>query len=175
MRRIATLLACVSASAALAADPPAAPPTPGDIVAKAPRTDWVEIPSGDLVQFELGDGRKVVMQLAPIFAPVHVANIKALAKAGWWDGAKIYRVQDNYVVQWGNNEGDKPLPSGVVAKPPAEYARPIQGLTVDTNRDGIDLDACQRVEIRECAVNAPFDDGICLKSSWALGRAAEPG
>jgi len=47
----------------------------------------------------------------------------------------------------------------------------IQGLTVDTNRDGIDLDACQRVEIRECAVNAPFDDGICLKSSWALGRA----
>ena len=98
MRRIAALLACVSASAALAADPPAAPPTPSDIVAKAPKTDWVEIPSGDLVQFELGDGRKVVMQLAPIFAPVHVANIKALAKAGWWDGDEAKR--DYFIAQW---------------------------------------------------------------------------
>jgi peptidylprolyl isomerase len=68
------------------------------------------------------------MQLAPGFAPVHVANIRALARGGWWDGAKIYRVQDNYVVQWGNNEGEKPFPPGVVAKPPAEYARPAAGL-----------------------------------------------
>jgi peptidylprolyl isomerase len=48
------------------------------------------------------------MQLAPDFAPVHVANIRALAKGGWWNGAAIYRVQDNYVAQWGNNESDKP-------------------------------------------------------------------
>lgn len=129
MRRLAVLLACLSASAAIAADQPA-PPTPNDIVTNAPKSDWAEIPAGDLLQFELADGRKVVMQLATPFAPIHVANIKALAKAGWWDGAKIYRVQDNYVVQWGNNEDDKPLPNGVVAKPPAEYARPLKGLTV---------------------------------------------
>jgi len=39
-------------------------------------------------------------------------------------------VQDNYVVQWGNNESTKPLPAGVVAKPPAEYARALAGLAV---------------------------------------------
>ena len=70
------------------------------------------------------------MQLAPDFAPVHVANIRALARGGWWNGATIYRVQDNYVVQWGNNESEKPFPAGVTAKPAAEYARPLAGLTV---------------------------------------------
>jgi peptidylprolyl isomerase len=61
---------------------------------------------------------------------VHVANIRALAKGGWWSGSAIYRVQDNYVVQWGNNESTKPLPQGVVAKPPAEYHRALKGLAV---------------------------------------------
>ena len=75
-----------------------------------------------------------MIQLAPEFAPVHVANIRALAKGGWWSGAAIYRVQDNYVVQWGNNESDKPLPAGVVAKPPAEYHRALKGLGGDAAR-----------------------------------------
>ena len=52
----------------------------------------------------------MVIQLAPAFAPVHVANIKALARGKYWDGATIYRVQDNYVAQWGLNESDKPWP-----------------------------------------------------------------
>ena len=51
-------------------------------------------------------------------------------RGGWWHGAAIYRVQDNYVVQWGNNESEKPLPAGVVAKPPAEYHRPRKGLKI---------------------------------------------
>jgi peptidylprolyl isomerase len=79
---------------------------------------------------DLGNGARVVIQLAPEFAPVHVANIRALAKGGWWSGSAIYRVQDNYVVQWGNNESKKPLPAGVVAKPPAEYHRSLTGLGV---------------------------------------------
>jgi len=114
----------------IAAAPPAKLKTPSEIVTAAPRADWREVPADDLLVFELDGGRKVVMQLAPAFAPVHVANIRALAKGGWWDGAKIYRVQDNYVVQWGNNESDKALPQGVVAKPPAEYHRARKGLTI---------------------------------------------
>lgn len=104
--------------------------TPTDIVNAAPASDWIEIPASDLLQVELANGRKVVIQLAPAFAPVHVANIRALAKGGWWDGAAIYRVQENYVVQWGNNESDKKLPPGVVEKPPAEYSRSLKGLTI---------------------------------------------
>jgi peptidylprolyl isomerase len=77
---------------------------------------------------ELRDGGRVAIELAPDFAPVHVANIRALARGGWWSGASIYRVQENYVVQWGLNESDKPHPAGVVKLPPAEYHRPLTGL-----------------------------------------------
>jgi peptidylprolyl isomerase len=73
---------------------------------------------------------RVVIQLAPAFAPVHVANIKALARANYWNGATVYRLQDNYVAQWGLNESDKPWPAGVAAKPPAEYVRPLKGLAI---------------------------------------------
>jgi len=128
MRRLAAL-ALVPLIAAQAPTP-VKPKTPSEITASAPRTDWREIAAEDLLVFELRGGKKVVMQLAPDFAPVHVANIRALAKAGWWNGSAIYRVQDNYVVQWGNNESDKPFPVGVVAQPPAEYARPAAGLAV---------------------------------------------
>ena len=114
----------------LAAAPAAKPKTPSEIVAAAPKADWRAIPPEDLLVFDLSGDRRVVMQLAPAFASAHVANIRALARGGWWDGAKIYRVQDNYVVQWGNNESDKPLPQGVVAKPPAEYARSPAGLAI---------------------------------------------
>jgi peptidylprolyl isomerase len=61
---------------------------------------------------------------------VHVANIKALAHGSYWDGATVYRVQDNYVAQWGQNESDKPWPAGVTAKPPAEYTRALKGLKI---------------------------------------------
>ena len=51
----------------------------------------------------------------------------------------------------------------------------IDNLTIDTNRDGIDVDCCRAVHISNCSVNSPRDDGICLKSSFALGypRATE--
>ncbi|MGH7997110.1 MAG: rhamnogalacturonidase [Opitutaceae bacterium] len=46
----------------------------------------------------------------------------------------------------------------------------IDNLTIDTDRDGMDIDSCRNVRISDCAVNSPFDDGICLKSDHALGR-----
>jgi polygalacturonase len=42
-------------------------------------------------------------------------------------------------------------------------------LKIDTNRDGIDFDCCQNVRVANCSVNSPNDDGICPKSSFALG------
>jgi polygalacturonase len=44
-------------------------------------------------------------------------------------------------------------------------------LTVDTDRDGFDFDCCQNVHVSNCSVNSPWDDGICPKSSYALGYA----
>ena len=116
---------------ALAAPAPAqAPATPTEIVAAAPASAWQTIPGEDLLVMQLKSGGRVVIQLAPDFAPIHVANIRALAGGGWWNASSIYRVQDNYVVQWGKNESEDPFPAGVVAQPPAEYARPLEGLKV---------------------------------------------
>jgi polygalacturonase len=47
----------------------------------------------------------------------------------------------------------------------------IDNVKIDTNRDGIDIDACKNVRISNCTVNSPFDDAICPKSSFALGYA----
>lgn len=51
----------------------------------------------------------------------------------------------------------------------------LDNLKIDTNRDGVDLDCCKYVRISNCSVNSPWDDAICLKSSYALGyeRATE--
>jgi len=49
----------------------------------------------------------------------------------------------------------------------------IDNLKIDTNRDGMDIDACRNVRVSNCYVNSPWDDGICLKADYALGRAKQ--
>lgn len=134
--------------------------TPNDIVAQAPASAWKTIPPDDLLVMGLANGGRIVIQLAPSFAPVHVANMMALARGGYWDGATVYRVQDNYVAQWGLNESDKPWPKGVTAKPPAEYTRALKGLAI-TSLGSPD----------PYAPNAGFADGwpvaYSAKAGWA--------
>jgi peptidylprolyl isomerase len=127
MRKV-MLLAAVALL--IGAAPPKKLPTPNDIIASAPARAWKNIPADDLMVMDLQNGGRVVIQLAPQFAPVHVANIKTFARAGYWQGATIYRLQDNYVAQWGLNDSDRALPRGVRPKPPAEYVRPLKGLSV---------------------------------------------
>jgi len=103
---------------------------PSEVIAATTGEDWRPIEPDNLLVMELADGGRVYIELAPAFAPVHVANVRALARGNWWRGATIYRVQDNYVVQWGNNEGGGALPQGVVQRPPAEYERPLAGLAI---------------------------------------------
>src|SRR5579885_3596835 len=92
--------------------------TPNDIVSSAPPSAWKVIPAEDLMVIDLANGHRVVVQLAPAFAPVHVENIRALARGGYWKGSSIYRVQDDYVAQWGQNDSTRPWPHGVTPKPP---------------------------------------------------------
>ncbi len=47
----------------------------------------------------------------------------------------------------------------------------VDNVKMDTNRDGIDVDCCKNVRISNCTINSPWDDAICLKSSYALGYA----
>lgn len=118
---------------ALAAAQAAAPPkplTPSEIVARAPAEAWQKVRPEDLLVIDFADGARTLVQLAPAFAPVHVANIRALAQADYWRGSSVYRVQENYVAQWGVNEGGSAIPATVVKRPPAEYTRPVRGLVI---------------------------------------------
>ena len=120
------------AAAALAvppAKPVAAPVTPASVVAGAPEDAWQEVAPDRLLVMQIAGGRQVVIALAPEFAAAHVANIRRLAAAHWWDGTSINRVQDNYVTQWGDATEAKPLPAGILS-PPRAYDRPARGLRV---------------------------------------------
>jgi peptidylprolyl isomerase len=97
------------------------------VLAAAPAADWAALDPDDLLVMDLASGR-VVIALADGFAPAHVGNIRVLARAHWYDGLVIERVQDNYVVQWGDPDGKKPLPNGVTQPTPAEYTRPAEGV-----------------------------------------------
>jgi peptidylprolyl isomerase len=97
-----------------------------EVLAAARPSDWRPLDPGNTLYLELPAGR-VVMELAPDFAPRHVANIRALARGRYFDGLAIVRVQDNYVVQWGDPEGEKPV--GEAQKTlAAEFTRPAAGL-----------------------------------------------
>lgn len=120
----------IGAALAVGAAAPAKKVSPTEVVAASKPGEWKSIASEDLLVIDLASGKRVVLQLAPKFAPVHVANIRALARSGHWSGASVYRVQDNYVAQWGNNDSEKPWPAGVDPTPPQEYQRPLKGLRV---------------------------------------------
>ena len=105
-------------------------PTPSGVVAESPQSDWVEIKADDLLVMDLPaietikgpKQRRVVIQLmsAP-FSQGWVGNIKKLAKAHWWDGTAIVRVQDNYVTQWGDPTEKKALPADLMTVPESAY------------------------------------------------------
>lgn len=126
--------ALAQASAAIAsgkAQP--SPLSPGEIVAAAPAKDWAAIAPSDLLVMTLapdrdGNPRQVVIQLMPApFSQGWIGNIRKLAAAHWWDGTSINRVQDNYVVQWGDADAEdkakaKALPAGLAKFSEREYS-----------------------------------------------------
>jgi cyclophilin family peptidyl-prolyl cis-trans isomerase len=138
---LATTLAASLALAppAAAQEAPKGAPSPNEIVAAAPAKDWVAIAPSDLLVMTLapdrsGNKRQVVIQLMPPpFSQGWIGNIRKLAAAHWWDGLAITRVQDNYVVQWGDPDAEdkakaKALPPGLEANVEANYS-------VDTGSD----------------------------------------
>jgi peptidylprolyl isomerase len=128
------LLAAAAASLALPviAQEPAPIPSPGEIAATAPASDWIAIAPSDLLVIDLepdtkGKARRVVIQLMPApFSQGWIANIRKLAAAHWWDGTSINRVQDNYVVQWGDATEKKALPEGLATVAESEYVTPLR-------------------------------------------------
>jgi len=100
----AALLSLASLGIAQTPSPtPATAPTTASVLAAATAADWRPLDPENTLYLELASGR-VIIELAPAFAPNHAANVKALAREGYFDGLSINRVQDNYVAQWGDPE-----------------------------------------------------------------------
>jgi cyclophilin family peptidyl-prolyl cis-trans isomerase len=140
MRTLLLTLGMVAASSStgMAQTPATAPPSPGEIVAAAPASEWAAIAPSDLLVMDLapdasGKARRIVIQLMPApFSEGWVRNIRRLAAARWWDGTSVNRVQDNYVVQWGDATEKKPLPGGMEVMAEADYVSPrVAGAVLD--------------------------------------------
>ncbi len=79
-----------------------------DLIASAPGADWRTIPGEDLIFFEMASGT-CVMQLAPFAAPEHAAQLRALVRSGYFNDSAVLRVQENYLVRWGDPTGVRSL------------------------------------------------------------------
>jgi peptidylprolyl isomerase len=102
---IATMAMTILNGAVHGADAPAKPLTSADVIAASKPSDWHALDPQQTLYLDLPKGR-VVIELAPAFAPNHVKNIKALVAEKYFDGLQILRAQDNYVVQWGDPHAD---------------------------------------------------------------------
>lgn len=109
------------------------PPTAAQIAEAAPGSAWTAIADDDVMLIDFADGRRTAIWLASAFAPVHIANIRMIARAGWWSDATVYRVQDNYVTQWGDATETKKPPAGIATSPPAEYEWPARASAMTPN------------------------------------------
>ncbi len=121
------LAAACGVASAQDATPAARPPLMAEVLAASGAADWRQPDPENTLYLELPGGR-VVIELAPAFAPRHVASIKALVREGFFDGLAVVRVQDNYVAQWADPFEDDPhkrrVPKQPRPAPPAEFSVP---------------------------------------------------
>ena len=127
------LTALLASAPAIAAEP-VKYKSAQEIIDAAPADAWRTLDPANTLYLELESGR-VIIELAPPFAPEHVANIRTLAREHFWDGLSIYRSQDNFVVQFGDPDGDDPAKARSLGtakkKLPAEFHRAAAGLKFD--------------------------------------------
>lgn len=92
--RLTALVVALLAGVAHAADaPPAGPPPEA----------WRDVSPENLVLIQTKYG-PVAVELAPDFAPNHVARMRKLLHAHFYDGLKFYRVIDGFVAQGGADQ-----------------------------------------------------------------------
>ena len=103
---MALALAVAPALAAEQAAPAPSLPqrTMSEVLAATTPADWRTLDPENTLYLQLPQGR-VVIELAPAFAPQHADNLRRLARGKYFDGLAIVRSQDNFVVQWGDPDG----------------------------------------------------------------------
>jgi peptidylprolyl isomerase len=160
MKRTLAIVLVLLLWAGLGAAPPPQPKprTAAEVLAASSSADWRAPDPQHTLYLELAMGR-VVIELAPQFAPNHVANVEALSRGHYYDGLSIVRVQDNYVVQWADPDNRKPV-GNAHRTLAAEFERPLRGLSF-TRLPDPDTYAPQ----------VGFVDGFPVAADPELGRA----
>ena len=164
-------------------------PSPNEIVAKAETREWVPIAPHDLLVMDLapdrdGKPRRIIIQLMPPpFSQGWVDNIRTLARAHWWDGTSVNRVQDNYVAQWGDGTETKPLPAGLKAMGEGEYAANVPDIpsearaAIEAAQQRIDADQVSVRGTRTLAAEGgwherdSYADWVDFYKGWPVGTA----
>ena len=122
------------------AQTPAAKPalSYSELLATSKPADWRVLDLENTIYMDLPVGR-VVIEISTAYAPVHAANIRALAREGYFDGLAIVRSQDNYVAQWGDpdEKNPRPMKRGKSSLPP-EFTRPIDSKLAFTRLPDVD-------------------------------------
>ena len=121
------LCACQSPPASTASAIPPPPegntPSPSEVIAASKAAEWRALDPENTLYMDFPEGR-VVIEMAPQFAPSHVANVKALSREGFFVNGAVTRVQDNFVTQWAQ-AADPARPAKVgVEKLNAEFTLP---------------------------------------------------
>jgi cyclophilin family peptidyl-prolyl cis-trans isomerase len=132
--------------------------TTAEVLAESTPADWRSIDPQSTLYMDLPAGR-VIIELAPQFAPHYVANVETLARQGYFNGLWVERVQDNYVAQWGDPEGKKSV-GNAQRNVAAEFERTSRGLSF--------------MPLAEPDTYAPevgFSDGFPVALDPKLGRA----
>jgi peptidylprolyl isomerase len=156
----AALLCAVAAphAAPAANEPLKKPLTTAEVLAASGAADWRPLDPHNTLYLELTSGR-VVLELAPQFAPRHVANLTTLTRGNYFDGLAIVRAQDNYVVQWADPSAGKPV-GAAQRTVMAEFERPLRGLLITRLADPDTY-----------APEVGFVDGFPVAADRAIGRA----
>jgi len=149
MRRLCLASICLAANIAFAIGPSdrEKPPTTAQVMETATPSDWRRPDPANTLYLELTQGR-VIIELAPRFAPLHVANIKQLVAEKFFDGLAVVRVQDNFVAQWGDADKSRPTESALRKLPDESVIAWGKGLPL---------------------VKLPDPDGYARETGWVDG------
>ncbi len=128
---VAIVTVAISSSTALAtnlAPKPASAATLSysELLAQSKPADWraLDLENTLVMELDTSPVRRLIIELAPAFAPLHAVNIKKLVRDKYFDGLQILRSQDNYVVQWGEADADAAAAATATTAP----ARPKRDL-----------------------------------------------
>lgn len=134
------------------------PTTTADVISASTAADWRPLDPQNTLYMDLPAGR-VIIEINTVFAPHHAANIIALAREGYYNGTAIVRSQDNYVVQWADPDGKRPIKNAqkTVA---AEFERSARGVPFTP-----------LVDPDSYAPEVGFTDGFPMARDPKFGRA----